>query len=132
MVDLELDLPGHRLRQGLRGVSAEGAGDQVLKGSRPGHTRGEDVEIPQLREEGRDGGVGELAVLARGSVLDDTLADPGGDQEGGHAGTETLEVEGHRLAVRSVLGVGEVVTGGDVDGGRDVVGEAAVLVEGEE
>jgi len=107
------------------------ARDQILESSGPGHARGENVQIPQLRQEREDGGVGVLARLADGLIHDNTLADPGRDQEGGYPRTETLEVERHRLAVRGVLGVGEVVTRGDVDGGGDVVGETAVLVEGQ-
>ena len=75
-------------------------------------------------------GVGVAAV--RSLVLDEALSDPRGDEVRRHAHAETRKVEGDVLAVERGLGVGKVVAGRDVLGGRDVVREAAVLVKGED
>lgn len=70
--------------------------------------------------------------LVRRAVLHQTLAHPGGDEDGGHPDTQTVKGKGERLAIASGAGVGKVVTSRNILRRRDVVRETTVLVEGED
>ena len=62
----------------------------------------------------REGKTYVLAVVDS-AVLEGTLADPRGDEESGDTNTETVKVESDHLTIGSLLGVGEVVSGGHAD-----------------
>lgn len=120
--------------QGLRGGAGLGT-DQVVKGRGVRDTGREVGKVPQVAEGLEDGGGLVRSRLASDGVntevLDVASRGVGGDQPGGHAAAETVEVEGVGAAVGGGLGVGLVVRA-DGKGVGDVVEETTGLVVGHE
>lgn len=104
----------------------------MFEGGRPSHSRGQGIQTPELLQEAEDRSVAVLSAVIVSLVLHNTLANPWGDEEGGNADTQTLEVEGDVLSIMGYLGVGEVVTSRYVDWRWNVVGETSVLVKGQD
>lgn len=131
---LEPDLEVLGLRKLLKGILSTRALDQMLKGSRMLDTRGERLKVPQVAEgaQNRRRRVRDrLPVVVGALLLNSTLADPGGDKEGGDTATETVEGEGVVLAVGGLESESEVVGAGG-QRRRDVVVETTALVEGKD
>jgi hypothetical protein len=89
--------------------------------------------MPQLSQKPQQTRVRVLAALVTALVLDDALADPWRDDERRHADAQTrVKSNVMFLPVGGFPGISETVADRDVLGRRDVVSEAAVLVEGED
>ena len=104
----------------------------MLESGRPRNTRGQGIKTPELLQEAEDRGVGVLSTFVASLVLDGALFNPWGDKYRRHADTQALEVEGDVLSIRGLLGVADVVTSWHVDGGRNVISESSVLIEGQD
>jgi hypothetical protein len=104
----------------------------MLEGGGVGNTRGEGVKTPQLIEKAEDGSMRVLSSIVGTLVLNETGADPWGNEKGRDSDTKTLEVEGSVLAIVSNLGVCDVVASWDTGWGRDVIAETSVLVKGQD
>ncbi|KAF8500021.1 hypothetical protein JB92DRAFT_3099184 [Gautieria morchelliformis] len=91
--------------------------------------RRQEVEVSQLGEEREDG---HERVQATGvlPLMLGTLHDPQRDEHGLHTHTKGRQVEEHEeLPIECDLGVHEAIARGHADGQRDMVREAAMLVE---
>lgn len=106
--------------------------DQMLKRRREPHPRGQGVQTPQVGQKREDRGVCVDTTAVLSLVLNKAFCYPWGDEVGRDTDTETRKVECDGFAVERGLGVGDAVARRNILGGRNVVRETAVLVEGED